>query len=88
MEIEQDPWPEIAAHTVTDRLRWTSDFLSVADKAIAIVACVKGLDYPSDLHASAQRDLRAWAHYLDDHPSIAAEFELARVSGGESVPGR
>jgi hypothetical protein len=88
MEFAQDPLFEIASHTVGDRLRWTSDFLSVADKAIAFVACVKGLEYPPDLHESAQRDLRAWAHYLDDHPLVAAEFELARVSGGSSLNGR
>lgn len=73
---------------MSDRLRWTSDFLNVAAKAIRIVACAKDLDYPSDLHASAQRDLRTWAHYIDNHPSIAAELELARVSTGESVTHR
>jgi hypothetical protein len=70
-----------ATGTVPDRLRWTSDFLVLASRAISIVACVQGLDYPPDLHRTAQQDLWAWASYLDDHPSIAAEFDLASVEG-------
>jgi hypothetical protein len=38
------------------------------------------LDYPPQLYQSAQEDLRAWARYLDDRPSIAAELELASVA--------
>jgi hypothetical protein len=71
--------------TVPDRLRWTSDFLDLASKAISIIACVQGLDYPSDLHRSAQQDLRAWARYLEDHPSIAADFDAATVVNGLSA---
>jgi hypothetical protein len=79
MENEQILRTDIPACTVPDRLRWTSDFLGLASKAISIVACAEGLDYPPDLCRTAQWDLRAWASYLDDHPSIAADFELASV---------
>lgn len=65
--------------TVPDRLRWTSDFLELASKAIGIIACAQGIDCPPDLHRTAQHDLRAWAWYLEDHPSLAAELETARV---------
>jgi hypothetical protein len=88
MEKDQIPRSELLSCTAPDRLRWTSDFLNVAGKAITIVACAKGLDYPSDLHRAAQRELRAWASYLEDHPSVAAEFELARVASGESITNR
>ncbi|HWE71081.1 MAG TPA: hypothetical protein VG205_11985 [Acidimicrobiales bacterium] len=74
------------AGTAPDRLRWTSDFLDLADKAIRVIACVQGLEYPSDLHRTAQRDLRAWAGYLEDHPSIAADFDMASVVRGVSSP--
>jgi len=70
--------------TVPDVLRWTSDFLDLASKAISIIACVHGLDCPPDLHRSAQQDLRAWARYLDEHPSVAAEFEYASLLNGAS----
>lgn len=71
------------------RLRWTSDFLVLASKAIAIVACVQGLEYPPDLHRTVQQDLRAWASYLDEHPGIAADLELASlVQGGSDTDGR
>ncbi|HEX3459373.1 MAG TPA: hypothetical protein VHT49_00595 [Acidimicrobiales bacterium] len=72
------------ACTASDQLRWTSDFLDLASKAIAVIACVQGLEYPSDLHRSAQRDLRAWAGYLEDHPSIAADFDRASLLTGLS----
>jgi hypothetical protein len=88
MERDQVARTEVQPCSVPDRLRWTSDFLNVAGKAITIVACAKGLDYPPDLHRAAQQELRAWASYLEDHPSIAAEFELARVANGESVTNR
>lgn len=84
MERNQVLRTEISACTVADRLRWTSDFLVLASKAISIVACVQGLDYPPDLHRTAQQDLRAWASYLDDHPSITADLELASVFEGRS----
>jgi hypothetical protein len=76
--------PGNPAGTAPDRLRWTSDFLELAGKAIAVIACVQGLEYPSDLHRTAQRDLRAWAGYLEDHPSIAADFDRAAVLTGRS----
>jgi hypothetical protein len=80
MDINQFARAEPTARTVPDRLRWTSDFLDLASKAIAIIACAQGLDYPPQLYQSAQEDLRAWARYLDDRPSIAAELELASVA--------
>jgi hypothetical protein len=88
MEIGRIPRTEFSKCTVSDRLRWTSDFLNVAGKAIRVVACAQGLEYPCDLHRIAQQDLRTWARFLDDHPSIAAEFEAARVTNGVSVADR
>ena len=75
---------EMPVYTVPDRLRWTADLLVLASKALTILACVQGLDYPPDLHRTAQRDLRAWASYLDNHPPVAAELELASVVEGIS----
>jgi hypothetical protein len=78
MDINQFVAARPSADSVSDRLRWTSDFLDLASRAIAVIACSQGLDYPPDLYQSAQEDLRAWARYLDDRPSIAADFEVAR----------
>jgi hypothetical protein len=75
---------ETSAGTVPDRLRWTSEFLDLANNAIAIIACAQGLDYPPDVYRTAQEDLQAWARYLDDRPSIAAELELA--TGARTYP--
>lgn len=74
--------------TVPDRLRWTSDFLDLAGKAICIIACAQGLDYPPDLHRSVQEDLWAWARFVDDHPLIAVDLELAAAgrTGERSIP--
>jgi hypothetical protein len=82
MDINQTLQTEPALRTVPDRLRWTSDFLDLANNAICIIACAQGLEYPPDLYQATQRDLRAWAWYLDEHPSIAADFELACVAKG------
>jgi hypothetical protein len=79
MDINQIVRIEDPACTVPERLRWTADFLDLASKAISIIACAQGLEYPPTLHCAAERDLRAWARYLDDRPSIAADFELASV---------
>ena len=77
------------AGTAPDRLRWIADFLDLADKAISVIACAKELDYPSDLHRGAQQDLRAWARWLDAHPELAAEMDVARmVVGVEAAPNR
>jgi hypothetical protein len=54
--------------------------------AISIIACAQGLEYPTDLYRDAQEDLRAWAGYLDDRPSIAADLELARVDRRRGYP--
>ena len=66
-------------------LRWTSDFLALANKAICVIACARGLECPPDLHRSAERDLRVWARYLEEHPWIAAELELASIASGAST---
>ncbi|MGD0943681.1 MAG: hypothetical protein ABR972_05320 [Acidimicrobiales bacterium] len=62
-----------------DRLRWIADFLDLAGKAISVIACVRGLEYPEELHAAAQEDLRAWAHWLDARPELVADLDLARI---------
>ena len=58
----------------------TRNLLDLASQAIAIIAGAQGLDCPPDLHRAAQEDLRAWARYLDDRPSIAANLQLATVT--------
>jgi hypothetical protein len=63
----------------SDRMRWIADYLDLADKAIAVVAGVQGIDYPSDLHQGAQRDLRRWAHWLEASPVLADGFAVARL---------
>jgi hypothetical protein len=88
MDINQIVRAETRASTVPDRLRWTAEFLDLASKAIAIIACAQGLDCPPDLHHAPQQDLRAWARYLDDHPMIAADLELASVLTGVPVSDR
>ena len=70
---------ETEATTTPERLRWIADYLDVADKALSIVACVKGLDYPSGLHRGAQQDLRRWARWLDARPTLADGFAVARL---------
>jgi hypothetical protein len=88
MDIEQILRIESPACTLPDRFRWTSDFLDLAGKAISIIACAQGLEYPPDLHRAVQQDLRAWARYLDEHPSIGADFELASIVKGVPVSER
>jgi hypothetical protein len=88
MEIERMFRPESSVSSVSERLRWTSDFLALANKAIGIVACAHGIDCPPDLHQTLRRDLQTWAWYLEGHPLLAAELEQARVANGESVVGR
>ena len=79
MDINQFVEEQSRVCTVPDRLRWTSDFLDLANKAIAIIACAQGLDLPPGMYLSARDDLRAWARYLDDRPSVVEDFELARI---------
>jgi hypothetical protein len=76
------------ACTAPELLRWTSDFLVLANKAISVIACAQGLDYPPDLHRVAQQDLRVWAGYLEDHPSLAAELESAIAVEGAAAADR
>jgi hypothetical protein len=70
--------PEFGACSAPDRLRWIADFLDLGDKAISVIACVQGLDYPPKLHQGAQADLRAWAAWLDARPELAADLDMAR----------
>jgi hypothetical protein len=74
-----EPSSEPDTSSPSDRLRWIADYLDLADKAIGLVACVQGVDYPSDLHQGAQRDLRRWAHWLDASPVAADGFATARL---------
>jgi hypothetical protein len=80
MDINEFLEAEPTTWTVPDRLRWTSDFLDLASKAISIIACAQGLDCPPEMHRDVQAHLRAWARYLDDRPLIAVELELASVA--------
>jgi hypothetical protein len=68
--------------TAPERLRWIADFLDLADKAIAVVACAQGVDYPEQLHSTAQRDLRAWARWLEANPALAADMDVVRIVAG------
>ncbi|MGO9964083.1 MAG: hypothetical protein ACLPUG_11710 [Acidimicrobiales bacterium] len=67
------PW------TTSDRLRWIADFIGLAGKAISIIACVQGIEYPGQLHTTAQSDLRAWARWLDTRPDLASEMDAVRL---------
>lgn len=80
-------WSQPATSSPSDRLRWIADYLDLADKAIALVACVQGVEYPSDLHQRAQRDLRRWARWLDASPVAADQFAAARVGPVAVTPG-
>jgi hypothetical protein len=72
----------------SERLRWIADYLDLADKAIALIARVEDLDYPEELHREAQKDLRAWALWLDENPTLAIELELCAtgLGAGETPP--
>jgi hypothetical protein len=74
--------PETEASSTPERMRWIADYLDVADKALSIIACMKGVDYPVDLHRGAQRDLRRWARWLDARPALAEGLAVARVVPG------
>jgi hypothetical protein len=88
MDFEQMLRAEGGACTAPELLRWTSDFLVLANKAICMIACARGIECPPDLHRTAQQDLRAWAGYLEEHPSLAAELELASLVNGAPVADR
>ena len=77
-----DPCP---ACTPSDQLRWISDFLELADRAITILVCVDGFDYPSGLQRGAQQALRTWARLLDDGPDLSNAFEVTAVIDGHSA---
>jgi hypothetical protein len=81
------PQSDYGACTAPDRLRWIADFLDLGDKAISVIACVQGFDYPPELRHGAQRDLRAWARWLEVNPEVAEDFDVARVAlGVEAEP--
>ena len=75
-------WPESVTSDPPDRLRWIADYLDVADRAIAVLACVQGIEYASASHRDAQQDLRRWARWLEVRPAIAAGFAMARLVPG------
>jgi hypothetical protein len=75
-------WSESVTRAAPERLCWIANYLDVAEKAMSVIACVQGLDFPSDLHRDAQRDLRRWARWLEVRPVIAAGFAVARVVPG------
>ncbi|HWD51440.1 MAG TPA: hypothetical protein VG412_03505 [Acidimicrobiales bacterium] len=82
------PCLEPEGTSTPDRLRWIADYLDVADKALSIISCVRGLDYPEDLHRGAQQDLRRWARWLDARPVLADGLAVARlVPGSEDLVG-
>jgi hypothetical protein len=74
MDIDEPVRTDPLRCSVSDRLRWASDFLDLAGKAVSMIACVQGPAYPPDLHREAQQDLRAWARCLDERPSVS-DFE-------------
>ncbi len=49
----------------SDRLRWIADYLELAGKALSVIACVQGIDYPEDLDSDLQSELRALAEELE-----------------------
>jgi hypothetical protein len=59
---------------VSGRLHQIADLLELAGKAITIVACARGIAYPSDIHRDAQRDLRALAELLVEHPLLESAW--------------
>jgi hypothetical protein len=75
-------WPGSLTATASERMRWIADYLDLADKAISVIACVEGLDYPSECHRGAQQDLRRWARWLEARPTIAAGFAVGRLTPG------
>jgi len=74
--------PDSMTGTASERMRWLADYLDLADRAISVIACVEGLDYPSECHRGAQQDLRRWARWLDARPTIAAGFAVGRLAPG------
>jgi anti-anti-sigma regulatory factor len=70
------------------QLHWIADFLDLADKALSVVACVQGYDYPPQMHREAQRDLLAWAHWLESRPALAAAMDASRAAARAEEPPR
>jgi anti-anti-sigma regulatory factor len=68
------------------QLHWIADFLDLADKALSVVACVQGYDYPPKMHREAQRDLRAWAHWLESRQALAAGMDASRAATRAEEP--
>jgi hypothetical protein len=65
--------------TSSDRLRWIADYLELAGKALSLIACVQGIDYPHELHRDAQRDLRAFAKQLEASPRFVEDCSALRA---------
>jgi STAS domain len=68
------------------QLHWIADFLDLADKALSVVACVHGYDYPPQMHREAQRDLRAWAHWLESRQALAAGMDASTAATRAEEP--
>jgi len=68
------------------QLRWIADFLDLADKALSVLACVHGYDYPPQMHREAQRDLRAWARWLESRPTLVTGMVASRAATGAEEP--
>jgi hypothetical protein len=64
--------------TSSDRLRWIAEYLDLGGKALSLIACVQGIDYPHQLHRDAQRDLRALAEQLETSPRCTADCGALR----------
>jgi len=71
--------------TAPDRLHRIAGLPDLARKATSIIACVPGLECSGQLHTTAEGDPRAWAHWLDTRPDLAAEMDLVRPVAGAKV---
>jgi len=60
--------------TSSDRLRWIAEYVGLAGKALSVVACVEGLEYPPDTHVEAQSDLRDLADFLESQSGAGASI--------------
>jgi anti-anti-sigma regulatory factor len=79
--------PESSNVGAISQLHWIADFLDLADKALSVVACVQGLDYPPQMHREAQHDLRAWARWLESRPAVVAGMDASRsAERSEEMP--
>jgi hypothetical protein len=76
--MDSNPQKESPVCAVAGQLYWIADFLDLAGRAIAIIACAQQLGSRTEHQGAAQQALRSWARWLDFHPSAAAELDLVR----------